>query len=435
MMSQHMGSRWAAMAVVAAVAVFSCGNRSYGQARAQRGSSALSGFGRVGLTGVSQGQRLYRESDRGLGAGDVAGGNYVAGDAGAYGALPGGRYQPPSVNMFQPRPLGVYGALASPLNYSLAQPVEMLGRDYTGRHSWARARQHRFGEGYRPGQVHMAVQAPQILLYQNAFLAPVRNATRGGRIRDTLTNKSLRSMPTADVMTPQETASGRSFADLMEWRLNAEIEKRLQGGWAAFLAGRYQNAGTKFESLSRWKGYEVEATLGVLFSTLATGQAQSSVALVSRLFPDSEAQGSSALTDPGRTRANPFLTKIDLRALAAMPLDERPSIVAIGGTEDVEGLDKLPKPVPWNERTLDELVNTWDRAATASKDVHVQATNVLLLWYAGERNRAQRQAERIREEFRGSQFQGMADDIREALEAEKTPEAGPIAAAQPASDR
>ena len=434
-MRQHTGSRWLAIAIVATAAVFSCSNRVCGQARAQRGSNALSGFGRVGLTGVSQGQRLYQEGVGGFGAGNVASGNFVAGDVGAYGALPGGRYQPPSVDMFRPGSLGVYGAMASPLNYTLARPVDMISRDYTGRESWARARRHRFGEGYQPGQVHMAVQTPRILLYQNAFLAPVRNATRGGRIRDTLTNRSLRNMPPAEELSPDVAAPGRSFADLMEWRLNAEIDKRLRDGWAAFLAGRYQNAGTKFESLSRWKGYEVEATLGMLFSTLATGQAQSSVALVNRLFPDSETQAGPALTGPGRARANPFLTKIDLRAMAAMPLDERPLSTVNGATEALEGLGRLPEPVPWNERMLDELVNAWDRSATASKDVHVQATNVLLLWFAGERSRAQRQAERIREEFRASPFKGMADDIREALEAEKPPEAGPIAAAQPASDR
>jgi len=434
-MKQHTGSRWLAIALVATAVVFSCSNRSYGQTRAERGSSALSGFGYVGLTGVSQGQKLYREGDRGSGAGNVASGNFVTGDVGAYGALPGGRYQPPSVDMFRPGSLGVYGAMANPLNYTLARPVDMISREYTGRKSWARAKRHRFGEGYQPGQVHMAVQTPQILLYQNAFLAPVRNATRGGRIRDALTNRSLRNMPPAEQLSPDDTAPGRSFADLMEWRLNAEIDERLRDGWAAFLAGRYQNAGTKFESLSRWKGYDVEATLGMLFSSLATGQSQSSIALVSRLFPEVEAQADSASTGPGRARANPFLTKIDLRAMAAMPLDERPLSTVNGTTEVLEGLGKLPEPVPWNERTLEELVNAWDRSATASKDVHVQATNVLLLWYAGERSRAQRQAERIREEFRASPFKGMADDIREALEAEKPPEAGPIAAAQPASAR
>jgi hypothetical protein len=434
-MRHPVDSRWLAIVIAALAIVFIFGGRSYGQARAQRGSNALSGFGHVGATGVSQGQRLYTEGYRGSGAGDVASGNFAPGGAGGQGALPGGRYRPPSVDMFRPQQLGIHNALANPLNYGLARPMAMIGRDYTGRQSWARARGHRFGEGYRPGQVHMAVQAPQILLYQNAFLAPVRNATRGGRIRDGLTNRSLRNMPTADEMKPDDTAPGRSFADLMEWRLNAEIDKRLHDAWASFLAGRYQNAGTKFETLCRWKGYEAEATLGMLFSALATGQAQSSVALVRRLFPDVDTEAGSPSAGIFRPRANPFLAQIDLRALAAMPLNERPSSVAIGTTEEIESLGGLPQSVPWNERTLDELVNEWDRAATASKDVHIQATSVLLLWYAGDRARAQRQAERIRQEFRATPFRGIADDIREALETETPPEAQPIAAAQPASDR
>ena len=388
----------------------------------------------MGLTSVAQGQRLYRERDRDSGAGGVASGNFVPGEAAPQGTLPGGRYRPPSVSMFRPRPLGVYGGMVSPLNFRLARPADMMARDYTGRQTWAKAKGHRFGQGYRPGQVFMAVQTPQILLYQNAFLAPVRNATRGGRIRDTLTNKSLRSMPPAEEVSPDEAAGGRSFADLMEWRLNAELDRRLQDGWAAFLAGRYQNAGAKFETLSRWKGYEVEATLGMLFSTLATTQEKSSIALVNRLFPDTETQIRSGSTEPGRIRANPFAAPIDLRALAAMPLDQRPPCAVNEITRGLESLSRLPKPVPWTESTLDELVNVWDRAATASQDVHVQATNVLLLWYAGERSRALRHAQRIQDEFRATPFRSMADDIREALEADKPPDAQPVAVAPLASD-
>jgi hypothetical protein len=281
----------------------------------------------------------------------------------------------------------------------------------------------------------MAVQMPRILLYQNAFLAPVRNATRGGRIRDRLTNESLLNMPSTDQLSLDDPTPRRSFSDLLETRLQAEIDKRVGDAWAAFRAGRYQTASYKFDTLSRWKGREVEATLGMLFSAMATQQERSAGALAGRFFPDPGTEDDSGSADLDEADPNPFLADIDLTALAATPADDPPPPTTRAAGEASDPLSNLPEPVPWDENALQSLLKDWGQKATASDDMRVQAAHVLLLWYAGERLQAQRQAERIEEEFRTSPFANMADAIRDALDAEEAAdEQSSVADAQPASD-
>jgi hypothetical protein len=266
-----------------------------------------------------------------------------------------------------------------------------------------------------------------VLLHENAFLAPVRRGTRGGRIRDPLTQDNLRNMPDLVEQRMHPTAPQRSFAEMMEARLAAEYRKRLEDGWAYFSQGQYQRAYSCFQSASTRRGHEVEATLGLMFCQVASGQPQTAMAIAQRLLAV-QTQRASAL--PGAAEEGPtnlFQCDVDLRALV------KPPAPAPKAESDDPQLDAIE---PWSNEKLDSILDslalTSDNTAAATP---VAGVHILTLWYAGERDEALRLAEKIRRGNRASPLATMALDIRAAMEGE--PEDPQVSALppQPTSDR
>ncbi|UCG16150.1 MAG: tetratricopeptide repeat protein [Phycisphaerales bacterium] len=398
-----------AIFVLTAFVVTSFSEYSYAQARAQRGSGTLDSGATVGQTSVSTGGRLYREGLSSRAGGGVAPGNYVDPNVSRFGSAPVGRFQAPSLQTFRPRQVGVYDSFANPLDFSLAARPQPFVRDYTGRHTWRRAQSAQFGTGYVPGAPYMALQAPRVLLHENAFLAPVRRGTRGGRIRDALTNDTLRNMPDLIEQRLHPTAPQRSFAEMMEARLAAEYRKRLEDGWTYFSQGRYQEASSCFQSASTQRGNEVEATLGLMFCHAASGQYQTAMAIADRLLADQTRRVSSLPGVAEESPPNVFQCDVDLRSLVTVPAQ----------TPDVEsGEYQVPAIEPWSNEKLDSILRSLAIASDTSAAAPTAGVRVLTLWYAGERDEALRLADRIHRANRGSPLARMALEIRAAMENE-----------------
>jgi hypothetical protein len=405
--------RWP-IGLLAAVMISGAGAEAWAQTRASRGSSALGGFGTVGRTGVALGSQLGREGGLPAGApqrSSAATGNFVPMSSGLRGPI-----APPSArtlnNLRRPVPGGVNDAFINPLTFGLARRFATMGRDYTGRNSWARV--GTFGGGIPLEQPYIGLQAPQALLYENAFLAPVREANLGGRIRDQLTNLNLKNLPSDYETLTDPSIPRRSYSDMLEARLVAQDHQNLKDAWELFARGEYCQASSRFRLAWSPLRRDMEPMLGMFFCGLATGQFESAMACVDRMIP-AATEGNVLSPDEGQEQPNPFACQVDLRALTKL---SAASASESGSTASGQQAER--KPRPWSETQLKGILAWLDMAAQSTKKQsdHPAAAYALVRWYAGERDSALQLAEQIREKDRMSRYARMASQMREALAAE-----------------
>jgi hypothetical protein len=408
--------RWL-IAVVAAVMVSAAGGEAWAQVRAARGSTGLGGFGTVGRTGVANGPQLgtegfQRGALRGTGTSQ---GNFVP----MSGSLRAPTV-PPSARTLDRlrRPVrgGVNDAFINPLSFGLAQGFATMGTDYTGRKSWSRVRS--YGAGTPQGQPYMGLQAPRALLREYAFLAPVRDAKRGGRIRDRLTNLNLKNLPSDYETLTDPSIPRRSYSDMLEARLVAQDKQNLKDAWELFARGEYRPAASRFRLARSPLRQDMQPVLGMFFCELATGQFESALACLDRMIPEVTADDVLS-PDTERTQSNPFGYPVDLRALMELSAAPAPE-----SGSPPSGRAGERRPRPWSEANLKGILGRLDIAAQTNKgrSDYPAAAQAVVRWYAGERDSALQLADQIREEDRTSRYAGMAAQMREALATETAPE-------------
>jgi hypothetical protein len=399
---------------------------AYAQARARRGSQALGTFGKVGRTDVSVGTRLGQEG-RHLSASRASAGNF-AGYSGQMGhpVLPRRQLANPRSGLGRPN-IGVYNAFANPLDHGLMSRYTSFARDYTGRQTWATTGSARYGEGLTFGKPYMALQVPRKLLFDNAFLAPVRDADKGGRIRDQLTNNTLLNIPQdldkrLDPAIPRQT-----YSEMLEARLHATHAKNLKRGWECFSEGDYLQATRWFRSTSNWPGHQLECTLGILFSGLASGQRDTAFANASRLVNIEE---ETLSPDAEETEhINPFACDLNLHSLIR-PLEEADQEDA--ESEPIVLLDRAAVRrehlKPWSENRLNDILDELALESENPVSVKIPATYSVVLWYTDQRDEALRIAENLRRDFRTEPFAQFALDMQEIMDREAQVDAGEAAA-------
>jgi len=404
-------------------AVTLSGQATYAQVRAHRGSSAYSRFGTIGVTEVSQGLNLYRDAlGGGTRPGDVSAGNYVGQGLGPAAQFAQSRRMNPLAAL-RPPALGIRDVFANPLNTGLAFGAYGNVRDYTGRETWARANTRPVSTGYEPGALYMSLQAPQVLLGRNAFFAPVRDADKGGHIRDDLTNRTLRNMPD-EVPTRMDTTLDRpSYASMMADRLQAKNRERLEDAWGHFSEGRFQQAANTFRTLTNWRDNELESTLGLLVAELVSEQFQTAMATMQRLVSGSAAQR-SVVPGGDAQRVNPFRCDLDLRRRNPSRPDESASAASAPAQPS-------SSDAPWSEKKLETmlqelsfasqgmLVEQGMDASQSTSAARISAAYVVMLWYSGKPTEALRVADEVRTKYSDTPFARMASDIREAMAADK----------------
>jgi hypothetical protein len=109
---------------------------------------------------------------------------------------------------------------------------------------------------------------------------------------------------------------------------------------------------------------------------------------------------------------NPFRLDLDLRALA---LETSPAESEQAQAEaPASGSQGVTR---WSEELLNARLDRFAVSTARGDDPRTAAAYAMLLWYAGDREGAQRVAEEIRTEHRADKFAQLALDIRDALAA------------------
>ncbi len=417
-MKSHFTRTWLVPAL--AVAVGGVLTDQASAQRARRGTNDINSFGSVGISQTSSGMILSRmgAAASAAAARGVAQGNYVnqAGPARMplrAGARPRGRSN--MLAPFRPRAVGIYNTFANPLDFSLARAPTPMARDFTGYESWARARIARFGAGEPQGSAYMALQNSKYLLHRYSFLGPVREANKGGRIRDSLTNTTLRNMPDPVETWLDPSVERKSFSEIMENRLNADRAQRIETGWAHFMNGRYQMAIGCFQCASVRRTGGLEPRVAMLLTEIVSRQLDTAGVLAEQLVPDIVARPMPALCGGAEGPPNPFRCDIDLRALASKAKDLQLAAPDAGAEGDPAPLTATQ---PWSEEELDALLESLAIRAEQDPDPHTVALRVFLLWYSGDRRSALREADNLHREHRESPFARMADDMRAVMNEE-----------------
>lgn len=405
--------RWL-IGLLGVVLVSGAGTQAWAQERAARGSSSLGNSATVGQTNVAIGQRLHNEGGepgRSSGSSTPSSGNFVPMSGGLQGPIRNPSSQTLNSLRISP-PGGVNDSFINPLTYGLARHFAPMGRDYTGRNSWGRVGV--FGAGLPREQPYMGLQAPKALLYRNAFLAPVRDAKLGGRIRDQLTNLNLKNLPTDYEALTDPSIPRRSYSEMLEARLVAQDQQNLDEAWALFSAGEYRQASSRFRLAWSSLRRETEPMLGMFFSELAMGQFESAMACVDRMIPE-VTELDPLSPDDGQDEPNPFACDIDLLALTKLPVESDSDSGAAPSDQQARRDRKH-----WSESHIRGILAWLDvRAQNVEKHGEKPAVAYALVrWYAGERDSALALADQIRERDRKSRYSRMAVQMRDAMAAE-----------------
>jgi hypothetical protein len=230
------------------------------------------------------------------------------------------------------------------------------------------------------GSIQSAIYSPLNLARMRGYHHRVYLPRYGGAIRDSLTNLSLEHSAPVTAETIAEGGRGMSHAQFLGAQVAASRGKYLEQGWKSLRSGDFARARSSFENASLIDRRELDPRVGKFLCSVADRQVRTAIADLDAILK----------------LENMFAGQHALRDL--LP-------------------EAMPEAVLAHQAGLCRGSPQW---------VEAGAVQVYLLWLDGQQAAAQAEAERLRNEFRGSTYAVMAERIREQLEkANQTQAAGP----------
>jgi hypothetical protein len=222
------------------------------------------------------------------------------------------------------------------------------------------------------------IQENRNLLRKESFHHRLFLPLEGGAVRDELTNLSLTNSRQSSEADIRPTTPRKTHAERLVARMAAIRARYLKSGWESMKAGAYREAMDQFESAVNLDRKDPEAHSGRILAALADRRFETAVAYL-------------------RTQLNhcddAFAFQVSLAEIL---------------------------PTAEFGRSMLEYLSAMADANNSDSDS--MALNVFLLWLDGRDSMARSTADDLQRLHRTSEFSGLADIIREAIDAKSATE-------------